>query len=256
MDDIMSGDPYLQGTVNPTFFNFLEGIQPENNQLSFENLCVDILDYEEEMKANNPPQEDYKQIFADHNYGVMVPDSSNEVTFHEGTVIDTLDVFPYQSFDLVQEYTVSSSNQVEVMQVVPIASESDFSRSSSMSPCFTDCDKVGFELIRSTLHTHAYASTQSSSCSEILSLSGTKRGRPRKNPEDHLKTLEKITDKNEASIVRNKASSIKYRHKKADEHLEALEQLTKLESKNNKLAQKSQKLAHNINMLKLMLSSL
>lgn len=144
-NDILSGDPFLQGTFNPTIEGFFEAIRPE---LSFADLCSDLLDIEEEVQANSPPRNDQMQPHADHSYSTSVPENSDNVIVFEGTVIGTYDDYPFEPFNIKPEYGIGLTNQEEAgnlhrtLQDFTEASESDFSRSSLTSPSFTDCDMV------------------------------------------------------------------------------------------------------------------
>lgn len=110
------------------------------------------------------------------------------------------------------------------------------------------------------LQIHVYVSTQSSTCTDVSSK--PKRGRPRKLIDVHLKRLDKVAKikdevlKKATKTIRNNEASGKDRHDKSDKQKLAAIQLNVLESENEELTAKHQKLVRDIAMLQHMLLSL
>lgn len=142
--DIMDG-PYLQGSCSPTIREILHTL---DTKITLDDLCADLDFFEEDMTATPQPH-------SDHDY-TSVPVADNEVTISDDIILDCFNEYSDQSYDLVQEIVIGSTDLEQKLQDVAEVLEREIFRSSSMSPSLTESEMVSFLGKKSRLSTFTF----------------------------------------------------------------------------------------------------
>ncbi|CRK93085.1 CLUMA_CG006664, isoform A [Clunio marinus] len=109
--------------------------------------------------------------------------------------------------------------------------------------------------INHILWNNNFSTTEKIECSKKTHGERSKRGRPRKNPTDHLlKVKDGKFSKSELKIARNNAASMIYRHKKSDAKFALQEKEDKEAARNVKLRKRHERLEQKIKKFKCLLN--